>query len=158
MKHKKIWAAVLAAMLCFAGVLAGCKNRDEILSDVNKLVYLTSPASSYICVIDEKEGIEELLGYFNEAEYIWYEKNSPEYEDAYTKTDDYDLFNTLSLSVYSTKKNPFAMDIYPNGAVRSDRDDGCYFADAGSVDYEGLKAAMERLERMEQEKLQQGTD
>lgn len=158
MKHKKIWAAVLAAMLCFAGVLAGCKNRDEILSDVNKLVYLTSPASSYICVIDEKEGIEELLGYFNEAEYIWYEKNSQEYEDAYTKTDDYDLFNTLSLSVYSTKKNPFAMDIYPNGAVRSDRDDGCYFADAGSVDYEGLKAAMERLERMEQEKLQQGTD
>lgn len=148
----------MAAMLCFAGVLAGCKNRDEILSDVNKLVYLTSPASSYICVIDEKEGIEELLGYFNEAEYIWYEKNSQEYEDAYTKTDDYDLFNTLSLSVYSTKKNPFAMDIYPNGAVRSDRDDGCYFADAGSVDYEGLKAAMERLERMEQEKLQQGTD
>lgn len=157
-KHKKIWAAVVAAVLCFAGVLAGCKNRDEILSDVNKLVYLTSPASSYICVIDEKEGVEELLGYFNEAEYIWYEKNSQEYEDAYTKTDDYDLFNTLSLSVYSTKENPFAMDIYPNGAVRSDRDDGCYFADAGSVDYEGLKAAMERLERMEQEKLQQGTD
>ena len=158
MKRKKLWAAVVAAVVCFAGALTGCKNRDEILSDVNKLVYLTSPASSYICVIDDKEGVEELLGYFDEAEYIWYEKNSQGYEDAYIKTDDYDLFNTLSLSVYPAEEDPFAMDIYPNGAVRSDRDDGCYFADAGSVDYEGLKAAMERLERMEQEKLQQGTD
>ena len=148
----------MAAVLCFAGALTGCKNRDEILSDVNKLVYLTSSTSSYICVIDEKEGVEELLGYFDEAEYTWYEKNSQGYEEAYTKTNNYDLFNTLSLSVYSTKENPFAMDIYPNGAVRSDRDDGCYFADAGSVDYEGLKAAMERLERMEQEKLQQGVE
>ena len=158
MKQKKLWAAVLAAVLCFAGILAGCKNRDEILSDVNKLVYLTSSTSSYICVIDEKEGVEELLGYFDEAEYTWYEKNSQGYEDAYIKTDNYDLFNTLSLSVYPAKKNPFAIDIYPNGAVRSDREEGCYFADAGAVDYEGLKAAMERLERMEQEKLQQGTD
>ena len=158
MKRKKVWAAVLAAVLCFAGILAGCKNRDEILSDVNKLVYLTSSTSSYICVIDEKEGVEELLGYFDEAEYTWYEKNSQGYEEAYTKTNNYDLFNTLSLSVYPAEENPSAMDIYPNGAVRSDRDNGCYFADAGSVDYEGLKAAMERLERMEQEKLQQGTD
>lgn len=158
MKQKKLLAAILAAVLCFAGILAGCKNRDEILSDVNKLVYLTSSTSSYICVIDEKEGVEELLGYFDEAEYTWYEKNSQGYEDAYIKTDNYDLFNTLSLSVYPAKKNPFAIDIYPNGAVRSDREDGCYFADEDSVDYEGLKAAMERLERMEQEKLQQGTD
>ena len=25
MKHKKVWAAVLAAVLCFAGALTGCK-------------------------------------------------------------------------------------------------------------------------------------
>ena len=96
MKHKKVWAAVLAAVLCFAGALTGCKNRDEILSDVNKLVYLTSSTSSYICVIDDKEGVEELLGYFDEAEYTWYEKNSQGYEEAYTKTNNYDLFNTRS--------------------------------------------------------------
>ena len=67
-------------------------------------------------------------------------------------------FVRFVFSVYPAEENPFAIDIYPNGAVRSDREEGCYFADAGAVDYEGLKAAMERLERMEQEKLQQGTD
>ena len=67
-------------------------------------------------------------------------------------------FVRFVFSVYPAEENPFAIDIYPNGAVRSDREDGCYFADEDSVDYEGLKAAMERLERMEQEKLQQGTD
>ena len=77
-------------------------------------------------------------------------------KDAYLKTDHYDAFCTLRFFGISRGGKPFAIDIYPNGAVRSDREDGCYFADAGAVDYEGLKAAMERLERMEQEKLQQG--
>lgn len=158
MRRKTLWVAVMAVALCFAGFLVGCKDRAEILSDVDKLVYLTSPVSSYICVIEEEEGVEELLGFFDEAEFVWYEKDSQGYEDAHIKTDNYDVLNTLSLSVYPMKENLFAMDIYPNGAVRSDREEGCYFADAGAVDYEGLKAAMERLEREEQVKLQQGTE
>lgn len=59
MRRKTLWVAVMAVALCFAGFLVGCKDRAEILSDVDKLVYLTSPVSSYICVIEEEEGVEE---------------------------------------------------------------------------------------------------
>lgn len=148
----------MAAMLCFAGVLAGCKNRDEILSDVNKLHLSTSSWSSSISIVDDRERKEEVLDFFNDVEFTDSEMNGQEFAEYVLEREDYDPIKALCIMVFPNRERSFLLNIYPNGAVSTFVRDELKLADAGSVDYEGLKAAMERLERMEQEKLQQGTD
>ena len=155
MKQKKLWAAALAAVLCFAGLLAGCKNRDEILRDVNELHLMTSTVSSFISIVDDHERKEEVLDFFNNVDLAWHEKNSQGYEEVEIMTDDYDLMRALVIMVLPNEGKSFDLHIYPNGAVKSYLEEGCYFADAGAVDYEGLKSVVERIEREEREKLQQ---
>ena len=148
----------MAAVLCFAGVLAGCKNRDEILSDVNKLHLSTSSWSSSISIVDDRERKEEVLDFFNDVEFTDSEMNGQEFAEYVLEREDYDPIKALCIMVFPNRERSFLLNIYPNGAVSTFVRDELKLADAGSVDYEGLKAAMERLERMEQEKLQQGTD
>ena len=124
MKHKKVWAAVLAAVLCFAGALTGCKNRDEILRNVNELHLQTASWSSFISIVGE----------------------------------DYDPIKALCIMVFPNRERSFLINIYPNGAVSTFVGDGLKLADAGAVDYEGLKAVVERIEREERDKLKQDVE
>ena len=75
MKQKKLLAAILAAVLCFAGGLAGCKNRDEILRNVNELHLQTASWSSFISIVDDRERKEEVLDFFNDVEFTDSEMN-----------------------------------------------------------------------------------
>ena len=157
MKHKKVWAAVVAAVLCFAGALTGCKNRDEILSDVNALDLATSPVSSFLSFVDNRERMEEVLDFFNGVEFTDSEMNGQELAEYILEREDYDLIKALCVTVYPDGERSFLVHIYPNGAVSTFVGDGLKLADAGAVDYEGLKAVVERIEREERDKLKQGT-
>ena len=157
-KHKKIWAAVLAAMLCFAGVLAGCKKRGEILSDVNKLHLSTSSWSSSISIVDDRERKEEVLDFFNDVEFTDSEMNGQEFAEYVLEREDYDPIKALCIMVFPNRERSFLLNIYPNGAVSTFVRDELKLADAGAVDYEGLKAVVERIEREERDKLKQGVE
>ena len=117
MKHKKIWAAVLAAMLCFAGVLAGCKNRDEILSDVNALDLATSPVSSFLSFVDDRERMEEVLDFFNGVEFTDSEMNGQELAEYILEREDYDLIKALCVTVYPDEERSFLVHIYQRSGI-----------------------------------------
>ena len=158
MKHKKVWAAVLIAVLCFACALTGCKNRDEILSDVNALDLATSPVSSFLSFVDDRERMEEVLDFFNGVEFTDSEMNGQELAEYILEREDYDLIKALCVTVYPDEERSFLVHIYPNGAVSTFVGDRLKLADAGAVDYEGLKAVVERIEREERDKLKQGVE
>ena len=157
MKQKKLWAAALAAVLCFAGILAGCKNRDEILRNVNELHLQTSSWSSFISIVDDRERKEEVLDFFNDVEFIDSEMNGQELAEYVLEREDYDPIKALCIMVFPNRERSFLINIYPNGAVSTFVGDRLKLADAGAVDYEGLKAVVERIEREERDKLKQGT-
>lgn len=148
----------MAAMLCFAGVLAGCKNRDEILSDVNKLHLSTSSWSSSISIVDDRERKEEVLDFFNDVEFTDSEMNGQEFAEYVLEREDYDPIKALCIMVFPNRERSFLLNIYPNGAVSTFVRDELKLADAGAVDYEGLKAVVERIEREERDKLKQGVE
>ena len=158
MKQKKLFAAILAAVLCFAGVLAGCKNRDEILSDVNALDLATSPVSSFLSFVDDRERMEEVLDFFNGVEFTDSEMNGQELAEYVLEREDYDLIKALCVTVYPDGERSFLVHINPNGAVSTFVGDGLKHADAGAVDYEGLKAVVERIEREERDNLKQSVE
>ena len=158
MKHKKLWAAVVAAVLCFAGVLAGCKNRDEILRNVNELHLSTSSWSSSISIVDDRERKEEVLDFFNDVEFTDSEMNGQEFAEYVLEREDYDPIKALCIMVFPNRERSFLLNIYPNGAVSTFVRDELKLADAGAVDYEGLKAVVERIEREERDKLKQGVE
>lgn len=145
-------------MLCFAGVLAGCKNRDEILSDVNKLHLSTSSWSSSISIVDDRERKEEVLDFFNDVEFTDSEMNGQEFAEYVLEREDYDPIKALCIMVFPNRERSFLLNIYPNGAVSTFVRDELKLADAGAVGYEGLKAVVERIEREERDKLKQGVE
>ena len=148
----------MAAMLCFAGVLAGCKNRDEILRNVNELHLSTSSWSSSISIVDDRERKEEVLDFFNDVEFTDSEMNGQEFAEYVLEREDYDPIKALCIMVFPNRERSFLLNIYPNGAVSTFVRDELKLADAGAVDYEGLKAVVERIEREERDKLKQGVE
>lgn len=157
MNRNHLWAAVLCVMLCLAGMLAGCKGSDELLHGVEKADLLTSPVSSFISHVDETARLGEVLDYFSDAEFVQVaEAEKEEYLDGIDSDEELNLLKALCIVAYGTDIEPISLYVYPSGSVRVWQGDAIYYAEAGSVRYEGLLAVFERIEDEERAAMRQG--
>lgn len=147
---RKFWAATLCGALCALWALTGCQENETLLRGVEKADLFTSPVSSFMSRIDEAERIEEVFRYFDSVDFVQVADGEKQKYFENLKADEgANLLKAVIIDAYVADAESISLFVYPNGYVSATQGEDVYYAESGSVDYEGLLAAVERIESEE---------
>lgn len=157
MKQKKLWAAALAAVLCFAGILAGCKagTFDKI-----EQAYLSGPTggdpqTALLRRSEETALVDEAIAFVKdvpfealdeaEAEALWEDLLAEADDTAYIIMLFYPEEGDPLLGLDPTAATGFpdgyrAVFVYEDGSAVLRCDDVTYTAAAGEADFAAIAA------------------
>lgn len=147
---RKFWAATLCGALCALWGLTGCQENETLLRGVEKADLFTSPVSSFMSRIDEAERIEEVFRYFDSVDFVQVADGEKQKWFENLKADEgANLLEAVIIDAYVADAESISLFAYPNGYVSATQGEEVYYAESGSVDYEGLSAVVERIESEE---------